>query len=214
MRIQIGQKFDQLTVIAGPVFRNKRTYYICDCLCGQKSEARHDSLLSGNTRSCGCLIGTTKKHGHTANGLTSGEYHSWDAMQRRCNNPRCSQYPNYGGRGISVCERWSASFEDFLADMGSRPSPKHSLDRIDVNGNYEPTNCRWATVTEQGNNRRTNKQITYNGETRTYAEWERYLNWPPGTIGSRIRLGWSQERALQFPHKERPKAWRKTRVQN
>jgi hypothetical protein len=107
------------------------------------------------------------------------EYISWQGMHARCKNSNNPGFKNYGGRGIKVCERWENSFLNFLQDMGPKPSKDHSLDRIDNNGNYEPSNCRWATQYEQGNNRRNNIFIEHNGKSRSVAEWSRILNLSP-----------------------------------
>lgn len=127
------------------------------------------------------------------------EYRNWIKMKTRCSNTKDKCYPRYGGRGISVCERWLHSFQNFLDDLGAKPSNAHSLDRIDVNGNYEPGNVRWATPKEQGRNRRNNKLITAFGETKCLSEWAEdsrcVVNLP--TLETRIRrAGWSPERAL------------------
>jgi hypothetical protein len=118
-------------------------------------------------------------------------------MKKRCAIPSASGYRNYGGRGIRVCERWRESFLAFLDDVGCRPTGRHSLDRIDTNGNYEPGNVRWATTTEQATNCRRNRRLTHDGKTQTLVEWARDYQLNPDTLASRIgKLGWSMERAL------------------
>lgn len=135
----------------------------------------------------------------------SAEYRSWMAMKDRCLNPRGQFFHLYGGRGISVCKRWSDSFKAFFADMGPRPSVDMSLDRIDCNGNYEPGNCRWATDTQQSRNRRGyNSIITFHGQERTVSEWAEVLGIPSSNLGWRIRSGWSAERALTEPYRIKP----------
>lgn len=123
------------------------------------------------------------------------EYQCWQDMRRRCLNPKRRDYARYGGRGIKVCDRW-ASFATFLADMGPRPSPKHSLDRIDNLGHYEPGNCKWATAAEQTRNRRSNLHVTIDGVTKVAADWEKEYNLPRCTIRDRLRSGWSGARLL------------------
>lgn len=129
------------------------------CVCGGERVALLGDVKRGRTRSCGCLkaetsVGVPPRHGHSAGYKVSAEYRAWTAMRTRCRNPRSASYHNYGGRGIKVCERWDL-FDNFLADMGLKPSPQHSLDRFPNNdGNYEPGNCRWATNYEQQNNKR------------------------------------------------------------
>jgi hypothetical protein len=120
-------------------------------------------------------------------------------MKQRCYDQSNKNYFNYGGRGIEICERWLHSFENFLADMGERPSPKHSIDRIDNNGNYEPGNCRWATDLEQANNTRKNRLLTVDGETKTMAEFSKDNNLRIGTVHRRLKLGWSHEKAIKTP---------------
>lgn len=179
-----GQAFGRLTVIerSGSFGCGKgrgQAIWRCSCECGGEVSVRRDHLVSGNTRSCGCLM-----HGIS----NTAEYQSWAHMRRRCGNPRNNSFHNYGGRGITVCERWQV-FENFLADMGARPSALHSIDRIDVNGNYEPGNCRWATAVEQNSNTRRSHFITANGLTKTLAEWSRSSGLGHNTIRCRLARG-------------------------
>lgn len=144
------------------------------------------------------------KHGQ-AKGRTHGErrpareYDAWVRMIRRCTNPKDSQYARYGGRGITVCGRWMESVEVFIADMGPRPSSLHSLDRIDNDRGYEPGNCRWATVTEQANNRRTNVFLEFEGKRMTINQWERATGISQYAIRHRLKKGWPVRDVLTRP---------------
>jgi len=122
-------------------------------------------------------------------------YRAWKSARNRCNNPTNPGYPNYGGRGITFTSEWD-SFERFLSDMGPRPSARHSLDRIDVNGPYAPGNCRWATPEEQANNKRNSALITFNGKTLSVRQWSRELGISSATLEWRLQNGWSAEKAL------------------
>lgn len=135
---------------------------------------------------------SVKTHGKTE----SAEYNSWMNMRGRCKNPNNDKYKWYGAIGIKVCDRWTNSFENFLADMGEKTTPKHSLDRINVHGNYEPTNCRWATQKEQCNNKRSNMFITANGITKTLYQWSEFTGIKWQTIRKRIKMGWTENDAI------------------
>ncbi len=142
-----------------------------------------------------------QRHGHRksdAKGGRSPTYVVWEGMVQRCTDSGCAGWKNYGGRGIGVCDRWR-DFTLFLADMGERPSRAHSIDRVDGTRGYEPGNCRWATATEQANNRWNNRRITFRGETLTVAEWSRRTGLAQHLIGMRVRHGWPAELALTRP---------------
>lgn len=156
-----GHKFGRWTVIerAGGGGKNKKATWLCRCECGTEKVVRGDVLRRGVSRSCGCYRderqrATVTRHGHWVGGEATPEWRAWNAMLQRCTKPSHEKYPNYGGRGIRICDRWAESFENFLKDMGMRPSARHSLDRIDNDGDYEPGNCRWATAEQQNRNRR------------------------------------------------------------
>ena len=126
------------------------------------------------------------------------EYHAWVDMKQRCLNPNAKNYSYYGGRGITVCDRW-LNFKNFLADMGSRPTAKHSLDRIDNNADYSPNNCKWSTKAEQQNNQRTNRLITIENNTRTIAQWAKKMGYGETVIYERLKAGWSEYKAVMTP---------------
>ena len=146
------------------------------------------------------MIAAQLRHGGASktNGV-SPEYRAWADMRQRCKNPRNRNFPNYGGRGIGVDPRWDCSFEAFLADVGHRPSADHTIDRVDVDGDYAPGNVRWATDEQQRRNTRRSVLLTFQGRTQCVEDWADELGIHKSTIGGRLRSGWSTDRALATP---------------
>lgn len=221
---KVGNRYGRLVVLNYKEIRNRRSYWTCKCDCGQVIDARGDHLTSGNTKSCGCLY----KEQHILN-LTSNRgkkrdvrkkkscsvreentrfYDIWRSMKKRCLNINCKDYPNYGGRGILICEKW-ITFENFKNDMlnsyedhvkifGEKDT---TLDRIDVDGNYSPENCRWATQKEQQRNKTNNKVLIFQGKEYIASDLAREYNLLPTTFLSRLYNGWDLEKALNTPVK-------------
>lgn len=191
-----GQRFERLVVTEIIDGRRRR----CRCDCGATLTVERCNLTSGNSKSCGCLRSEhvaeyPATHGATRGGKRSRAHSSWHNMLQRCANPNNPKWADYGGRGITVCERWLNSFTNFLADMGEPPEGR-TLDRIDNEGDYEPGNCRWATQRDQVRNRRTTRNLTFDGRTQSIAAWATELDLTYGTIRDRLRRGWSVDRAL------------------
>lgn len=189
-----GKRFGKLVVIRRGENRGPAARWVCQCDCGNTAIVWGSALRNGLTNSCKCQMNVKCfKHGKAR----SKTWRAWNDMKQRCLNPRNSQYIRYGGRGVTICVRWH-NFINFLNDLGESP-PKAYLDRIDNNGNYEPSNCRWATPRESGNNRSTNRFITYKGKTKTIAEWTHYFNFKIDHIRSRLRMGWSVRDTIEIP---------------
>jgi hypothetical protein len=199
----MGWRFGRLVVTGRAEARNGRTQWRCSCDCGSECVVRAECLRAEVTKSCGCLSREraaegNSTHGHSRVGKRTKAYHAWASMIKRCTNPHICNWSDYGGRGIVVCDRWR-DFVAFHADMGEPPSPQHSLDRIEVDGNYEPGNCRWATPEDQASNRRTSVLLTMDGQTMTLEQWGRATGIKSKTISSRIKQGWTVEDALCTP---------------
>lgn len=193
-----GRIFNHLTAIGFHGRANGRTKWWVRCECGTVKPVASGNLVSGSIKSCGCKKPIYNSAAHKTHGMThSREFTSWVSMKMRCSNPNDPFYHRYGGRGVSVCERWS-SFSNFFEDMGNRPTGK-SLDRIDSNGNYEPSNCRWATGTEQARNKSSNRMLTVNGSTKCLSEWSKLSGVKCSTISERLKRGYSHEDAVLTP---------------
>lgn len=175
------------------------------CSCGNTTEADIHNVKSGNTRSCGCLQKQVVKELFTTHGQTVGKktkaYLTWLGLKSRCDNPKEENYPYYGGRGITYCERWK-KFENFLEDMGNPSNENYSIDRIDNEKGYYKENCRWATKEEQANNRRNNVFYEFNGKRQTAGDWAKELGIKRATIVMRFRRGDSIEEILSPKLKE------------
>lgn len=190
-----GRRFGKVIVVSRTAKRNKYNCVIWECLCdcGKRFESTRTEIKRAS--SCTCAFG---KH-FIRHGLSgTPEYVIWKGIRARCFNPKHRGYQNYGGRGILMSANWN-DFSQFLKDVGLRPSPKHTLDCINNDGNYEPGNCKWATKREQAGNTRRSKLITYNGVTKCVAEWARTTGVLQGTLLVRINSGWTPPKLFTLP---------------
>ncbi|MFJ5644069.1 AP2 domain-containing protein [Streptomyces sp. NPDC093223] len=194
-----GKTFGRLTVIEEAGRSNAdKVLWRCLCECGTETTVVGGDLRSGRTTTCGCgivraVVARSRTHGQSRTRL----YRIWCAMATRTTNPNSERYADYGGRGITMCPEWRASFETFARDMGPTYADGLTIDRINVDGNYEPSNCRWATYAEQARNTRRTRYLTFLGQTKAVSEWNELLGLKPGVVLSRIDdSGWSIERAL------------------
>ena len=187
-----GKRFNKLFVIGrAENTKNGTAQWICKCDCGKTTIVAGTKLTSGSTKSCGCF---RKRRNGDAN---SRLYRIWHNMHRRCENPKHEHYDRYGARGIQVCSEWE-SYDAFKKwALSSGYADDLSIDRIDASGNYEPSNCRWATQKEQMNNISTNRTISYNGKTFTMSQFADFLHVPYYTISNQLRLGWSGEKIAE-----------------
>lgn len=198
-----GQRFGRLTILQRVENdRFGKTQWEARCDCGKLTRTRANTLLKGETLSCGCLfqekraLGSKRTHGQARTPL----YRVWSSMKGRCLNPTDQAYPNYGGRGITVCLRWRESFEAFVEDMGLKPSSRHTVGRQDNNGPYSPENCRWETQTQQARNTRRTFSVTFRGETLTLGGWAEKTGIPESALYFRLRTsGWSVKDTLTTP---------------
>lgn len=192
----VGKRFGRLVVVGrGGISSDRKATWLCRCDCGGERVVIGRLLRSGATRSCGCLsVEASRDRATRHGGAGTTEYNIWRTMRARCQNPRSKSFPHYGGRGIAVCDRWQ-SFELFLADMGERP-PGTTLDRINNDLGYLPSNCRWATHVEQGNNRRNNVKFEIDGVSLTLSQWSNVTGVKRTTILQRLNNGWNVEAAI------------------
>lgn len=205
-----GQRFGRLLVLHSMQDKIKWDgSWMVRCDCGVEKELKN-SLLMGGTKSCGCLnndmfakIRDQTTHGATSGPKASREYAAWAGMKSRCFWKEGKAYPRYGGRGITVWPGWIDDFPAFLAHVGPRPSRRHSLGRIDNDGNYEPGNVRWETGPQQHNNKCSNHLIVFNGEEKTMQQWSEQMDIPKAVLAYRMSAGWGAERALTTPCKPR-----------
>lgn len=208
----LGKKYGRLTIIRTPESKKTesnsgvttRKYVLCRCECGNEKVISLTLVINGKTKSCGCLkkevaTKTFKKHGKR----NCDEYRIWAAIKQRCLNVNSSSYKNYGGRGVRVCDEWINSFDIFFKDMGERPSKYHSIDRIDVMGDYCHSNCRWATDAEQARNRRTTKIISTPKGDMCIKDAAIEFGISPNTLNHRINKGSAIEEALKKPSRTR-----------
>lgn len=191
----VGVKFGRLSVTQFHKMYDHSAWWLCSCECGNTKVVLGDSLRNGMTKSCGCLQKEKAAHAQRSHGMAgTPTYTTWARMLTRCSNPREKRYSRYGGRGISVCERW-LKFENFLEDMGEKPTGM-SLERKDNDGNYTKKNCKWATRKEQANNKSSTVRIEWNGECLSISEWASKYGVPYKKFYNRIvNLKWNFERA-------------------
>ena len=199
----INMRFGRLTVIKQEgKYKNGARLWLCQCDCGNQKHVAGTHLIAGRIKSCGCLLVETtvsrnriekKKHGLRNTRI----YNTWRNIKDRCLNPNNAAYHKYGGRGITVCDEWKDNFQAFYDwSMANGSADDLTIDRKDVNGNYEPSNCKWSNMKEQANNRRNNIKITYDGKTKTLAEWANHLDIPYSRIEKRYISGMPIEKVL------------------
>lgn len=195
-RVPVSGRYGMLVISGEPVYDGHHLKYPLQCDCGGSTWASSTELSRGVRKSCGCLH---HSHGETRGRDPSPEYKSWRAMKQRCYYPKSIGWENYGGRGIRVCDRWLNSFENFLEDMGRRPTLGHTLERKDNDLDYTPENCFWATKTEQSLNRRVTHWITLDGERLALSQWAERSGVSRATIQARLRYGWPERLAIFEP---------------
>lgn len=202
-----GLNFSRLTVLGlSPKKSGRKSYWVCKCECGNSKLVRSDSLKSGDVQSCGCLkkeqdrINLTTHHRHFGSGTRL--YHEWQHIKYRCLNENSNNYDRYGGRGIKVCDEWQERFESFRDwALENGYSDDLTIDRIDVNGNYEPKNCQWIPLEEQANNRTTTVWVSWNGKTQNLTQWADELGFNRGTLNSRYNREGLRPPELFYPIK-------------
>ena len=215
VEIHVGDQFGKRTVIdVQPltVPDEKCHYVACQCSCGKIDIVPATMLRQGIGHACTkCKNPSALRHGHSSHRTITRTWRAWSEMKRRCENPHTKAWQWYGGNGVTVCARWH-QFESFLEDMGVHPGPGYSLDRMDHDKGYEPGNCRWATVAMQHRNMSSNRLLTLDGITQPLCDWAEAKGLNAGTIRSRLRYGWSVERALMTPVDSRISEGRKRQL--
>jgi hypothetical protein len=208
----IGREFGRLTVIdRAQSSRHGHPCWLCRCRCGVEKVVRQQGLMDGTSQSCGCL-GRERRaekcttHGHARRNNWTPEFRAWRSAINRCCNPNDKNWHNYGGRGITICERWRCSFQAFFEDVGAKPSPGLQIDRIDNDGHYEPGNVRWTTPQQNTANSRRARLIEHDGKRLTMREWSRVTGIGLGTIRNRLTKEWSVADTLTKPadHRRKP----------
>lgn len=201
----MDNEYGRLTILSEYTLDGRR-YCRCECKCGKECNIRKDSILTGRTQSCGCLLSESATIRATKHGMSySTELKVYRGMITRCYYRSHGSFHRYGGRGIKVCERWQGEggFENFVKDLGLRPSSDYTLERKDNDGDYTPENCIWGTKEEQYSNKSTNRLLTFQGKTQTIAKWCRETGISRGSLIGRLdQLGWSVEEALSTPTKK------------
>ncbi len=222
-QIAQGRKFNRLTPLhivrreavtladGSPGKSKVYVEFLCDC--GNTYTTVWSVVQQGSTQSCGCwrrerVSVQQTTHGHTRGGRKSPEWSTWSTMIQRCTDPASTSYPNYGAKGIRVCDRWLDSFGNFLADMGPKPDPHYSIERKDSAEGYTPENCIWADIITQANNRSTNVHVEWEGQTYTVAQLARHLGREDSIrdFQRRLRKGWSIDRTVNQPIKRLPRS--------
>lgn len=207
----LGRRFFLLTVLEFKGYEvasgQRLAVWLCRCDCGSERTARASALLRGTCKSCGCLQRSIRSSSHKKHGGSlDREYRIWHTMKQRCLNPKNVGYHRYGGRGITVCDSWAANYSSFIRDMGPAPSEKHSIERIDNNGNYEPGNCRWATAKEQCRNKSDNRYVIIDGNTMTLIRACEIFQINYETARHRLLRGWDIKKTfLTAPRPKRKK---------
>jgi len=205
MKNLVGKKFGRLIVLKFDRRVKNHSYWLCKCECGNTKSIRHDHLVSNKIRSCGCLQKEIIKNLNLSHGMTKSSTHQvWCAMKTRCYNKNNHGYKYYGARGIKICKRWN-KFKNFYKDIGEKPKGM-SIDRIDNNGNYKPSNCRWATQKEQCRNTRRNHNITFKNKTQCITAWAEEIGINRRTLQHRFNFNWSIKKAFETPSQRKIKS--------
>lgn len=192
----VGKKFSRLTVVCHIAGTH---LWKCLCDCGNTTLVQSGHIKHGHKKSCGCLSRDVKTERFKTHNLSqTPEYDVWIAIKQRCGNRNVKNWKDYGGRGIKICREWRGSFEAFIKSVGRRPTPKHCIERKDNNGNYEPSNVKWATRSEQNRNHRRNRWIEFNGSNKVLSDWAKEIGIHPTTLSVRMK-SWTLERALTTP---------------